>query len=49
MAEEIFFLAAQNLGSDIFEAGGQSQFAQSFFNNYLAFKLYMLTLAEVIF
>ena len=28
-------LAAHNLGSDIFEAGGQSQFAQSFFNNYL--------------
>ena len=28
-------LEAQNLGSDIFEAGGQSQFAQSFFNNYL--------------
>lgn len=25
----------QNIGSDIFEAGGQSQFAQSFFNNYL--------------
>jgi len=28
-------LAAHNLGSDIFETGGQSQFAQSFFNNYL--------------
>jgi hypothetical protein len=28
-------LAAHNLGSDIFEAGGQSQFAQSFYNNYL--------------
>jgi len=28
-------LAAHDLGSDIFEAGGQSQFAQSFFNNYL--------------
>jgi len=28
-------LAAHNLGSDIFEASGQSQFAQSFFNNYL--------------
>jgi hypothetical protein len=28
-------LTAHNLGSDIFEAGGQSQFAQSFFNNYL--------------
>jgi|MudIll2142460700_1097286.scaffolds.fasta_scaffold02347_2 hypothetical protein len=28
-------LAAHNLGSDIFEAGGQSQFAQSFFNNYM--------------
>jgi hypothetical protein len=28
-------LEAHNLGSDIFEAGGQSQFAQSFFNNYL--------------
>jgi hypothetical protein len=28
-------LAAHNLGSDIFEAGGQSQFAQNFFNNYL--------------
>lgn len=28
-------LAAHNLGSDIFESGGQSQFAQSFFNNYL--------------
>jgi hypothetical protein len=28
-------LSAHNLGSDIFEAGGQSQFAQSFFNNYL--------------
>jgi hypothetical protein len=25
----------QNIGSDIFETGGQSQFAQSFFNNYL--------------
>jgi len=25
----------QNIGADIFEAGGQSQFAQSFFNNYL--------------
>ena len=25
----------QNIGSDIFEAGGQSQFAQNFFNNYL--------------
>ncbi len=28
-------LEAQNLGSDIFEVGGQSQFAQSFYNNYL--------------
>jgi hypothetical protein len=28
-------LAAHDLGSDIFEVGGQSQFAQSFFNNYL--------------
>jgi len=28
-------LAAHDLGSDIFETGGQSQFAQSFFNNYL--------------
>lgn len=28
-------LAAHNLGSDIFEAGGQSQFAQSFFSDYL--------------
>ena len=28
-------LAAHDLGSDIFEAGGQSQFAQSLFNNYL--------------
>lgn len=28
-------IAAHNLGSDIFEAGGQSQFAQSFYNNYL--------------
>jgi len=25
----------QNIGSDIFESSGQSQFAQSFFNNYL--------------
>jgi Secretion system C-terminal sorting domain len=25
----------QNIGADIFEPGGQSQFAQSFFNNYL--------------
>jgi hypothetical protein len=28
-------MSGQNIGSDIFEAGGQSQFAQSFFNNYL--------------
>ena len=28
-------LSAHNFGSDIFESGGQSQFAQSFFNNYL--------------
>lgn len=28
-------LEAHNLGSDIFEVGGQSQFAQSFFNDYL--------------
>ncbi len=28
-------LAAHNLGADIFETGGQSLFAQSFFNNYL--------------
>lgn len=29
------FINGQNIGSDIFEAGGQSQFAQNFFNNYL--------------
>lgn len=28
-------MAGQNIGTDIFGAGGQSQFAQSFFNNYL--------------
>jgi hypothetical protein len=29
------FINGQNIGSDIFEPGGQSQFAQSFYNNYL--------------
>jgi hypothetical protein len=28
-------IAGQNIGEDIFELAGQSQFAQSFFNNYL--------------
>ena len=28
-------MSGQNIGEDIFEPGGQSQFAQSFFNNYL--------------
>lgn len=28
-------MSGQNIGADIFEPGGQSQFAQSFFNNYL--------------
>jgi hypothetical protein len=28
-------MTGHNIGSDIFESGGQSQFAQSFFNNYL--------------
>jgi hypothetical protein len=28
-------LHGQNVGEDIFESGGQSQFAQNFFNNYL--------------
>ncbi len=28
-------MSGQNIGTDIFGAGGQSQFAQSFFNNYL--------------
>ncbi|MCK7539692.1 MAG: hypothetical protein MZV63_56670 [Marinilabiliales bacterium] len=29
------FINGQNIGADIFGAGGQSQFAQSFYNNYL--------------
>ena len=29
------FINGQNIGSDIFEPGGQSQFAQNFYNNYL--------------
>jgi hypothetical protein len=29
------FINGQNIGSDIFEPGGQSQFAQSFYNNHL--------------
>lgn len=29
------FINGQNIGEDIFEASGQSQFAQSFYNNYL--------------
>jgi len=29
------FINGQNIGSDIFEPNGQSQFAQSFYNNYL--------------
>ena len=29
------FINGQNIGSDIFEAGGQSQFAQDFYHNYL--------------
>jgi Secretion system C-terminal sorting domain/Fibronectin type III domain len=29
------FINGQDIGSDIFGAGGQSQFAQSFYNNYL--------------
>jgi hypothetical protein len=29
------FISGQDIGSDIFEANGQSQFAQSFYNNYL--------------
>jgi hypothetical protein len=29
------FINGQNIGSDIFEPGGQSQFAQSFYNDYL--------------
>jgi hypothetical protein len=29
------FINGQDIGSDIFEPGGQSQFAQSFYNNYL--------------
>lgn len=28
-------MSGHNIGSDIFEPGGQSQFAQNFFNNYL--------------
>ena len=31
----LLFINGQDIGADIFEAGGQSQFAQSFFNNYL--------------
>jgi len=29
------FISGQDIGSDIFETSGQSQFAQSFYNNYL--------------
>jgi len=29
------FISGQDIGSDIFEPSGQSQFAQSFYNNYL--------------
>jgi hypothetical protein len=29
------FISGQDIGSDIFEVNGQSQFAQSFYNNYL--------------
>lgn len=29
------FITGQDIGNDIFGAGGQSQFAQSFYNNYL--------------
>jgi hypothetical protein len=29
------FINGQNIGSEIFEAGGQSQFAQDFYHNYL--------------
>lgn len=29
------FISGQDIGSDIFESTGQSQFAQSFYNNYL--------------
>jgi len=29
------FITGQNIGKDIFDASGQSQFAQSFYNNYL--------------
>jgi hypothetical protein len=31
----LLFINGQDIGADIFEAVGQSQFAQSFFNNYL--------------
>ena len=30
-----FLIDGQNIGEDIFDPGGQSQFAQSFYNNYL--------------